>query len=404
MHWYDLIWIALGILIAIPMLLVRSEEINPDEVGAIYRLKWVDPFTFKYERQKIARTGIHAVIAIYQKFYRFQKKTQMTRFPRGTKEQIQRHDDTPLLPGQVYAFRAEQSAYNDAFHYRHEIPEDPESPIQYVHFTHLLAEEKAFMHEDSLQKSIVSEVRGFVAWNIGSSSDDPTNADPPDLSVFQFAENVGDMETAHTRIEGIAKSGLQDLMGPITHRNANRFKGVLQDKVKERLEVRSGEKSDPRTNAPVEKPMGINISAVEIEEISPGVRVSQALADESAAVSLGQASLTASEAAGQATRVTADANAYNIERTAEADAHKKELNAVAEAYEEVVAAEAAASSYEIKGLALSDPDNRYAAVVELTRDVADKAKFMVAGEGGIAASTALMIKGTLNAFEDVRKD
>jgi regulator of protease activity HflC (stomatin/prohibitin superfamily) len=385
MSFFDWMWIILAILLSIFILLVRVVKISADEIGAIYRIKQ----GFKLERHKITRRGWHITFLILDEFYRFSKQTQRTRFPPGRKEQIQRDDNVPLQLGEVRALRVTQQEFSVATYYRPEDPDNPTSPKKIVPYALLPEAERTSIARDSLSNSIVTEVMGFVEWNIGTDKDD----EPSDESVYNFVENVVHMETAHERIEGTVRAALQDLLGPITHRHTTEVKSYIEEKVKERVEVQVGEEEDPVTKKKSEKPWGINISVVLIEEISPGVRISKALADQSAAVSTAQAVVTTAKGRADEIRLIADAEKEATERRADATA-----------YEDKTTAAARAEAITSVGNAMANDDARFAAVLETTQDVVKEASFIIADtNGGLAATVAAIARGSLDAMSKPKK-
>jgi regulator of protease activity HflC (stomatin/prohibitin superfamily) len=233
-------------------------------------------------------------------------------FP-GKKSQIVRDDDVPLQWGQVRPMRIIHASRESALFYVHVDRDDPSSAWRLIPFSQLSPEEKELTEGDALQSSITTEDIAYVDWNLKAKSNNP---DPTKDPIFDFVENITSVGNANERITSTCKGALQDLLGPITARHSISVKGHLQDLVKERVEILVGEKEDPNNPGPAESPWGINITAVQIEEVELGKRVNAARSDEASAIAKGNETRTLANAAAYEEETRGAGKAAAFERMA----------------------------------------------------------------------------------------
>jgi regulator of protease activity HflC (stomatin/prohibitin superfamily) len=293
----------------------------------------------------------------------------------GRKEQIERDDEKPLGAGQVRPVRVVHASKDNASYFWIETdPKDMKKGFVAKTPDELTDDEKKAMEDDSLQSSLTSEVIAFVDWNLQRDEEDAERTlKKQDERLFMFRENVGSVEAANKRIDGALRGALQDLLGPITLRNALNAKTHIQDLLKERIEILTGE--EPETvempdgstkKKYTEKPWGINVAAVQIEDINPGKRVNQARADEAAAINQRKTALENAEAEAKAEVLRADAAKVARMKDAEADAYERKMEGEGERDRLKAVVE------------IMDNDSaRFLAQLEVARDVLPKSNFTV---------------------------
>jgi regulator of protease activity HflC (stomatin/prohibitin superfamily) len=293
-----------------------------------------------------------------------------------TKEHIVKDDDVTLNKGQMRPLRINHKEARSANFWVHMDRTDPSSAWQLVPYSGLTDEEKSAIEGDAMQSAITTEVIAHIDITIGKL--DPSNPKKYDKqSLYDFVRRVGTTKNAAARVFGTARSALVELLSSITARNAVDAQSQIESLIKTRLEIMVGEEEDPTTGQLSEQPLGINIRTVEIEEFELGKTVNQARAREAAAIADRKASYE-----------TTDAEAYKIREKgkADGDADRDRGSGRAQAIGKVAEA-------------MANPEAKFAAILETTEKVSERAKFIIAPEiGGLAATIATIAQGTRDAI------
>lgn len=302
------------------ILLSGFRFLQPDERAAIY--KWGEP------DKNQGKDGVKGPGLRYNLPIKYQMKIVSTRnhhlvIP-AAKERIKRKDDEALGPGEKRPMRIVHASAQDAkFYFQVEVDQTDDTKkvewklLPYNEYLDVASKNnkdvrKALeetIENDPLQSSLTTEIIAFVDWDLGKIDSEPDN-------LFNFFQNVVSEKKANKMIYDTVRSTLQQIMGPITARNALDSKAHIEQLLLDELEYLFGELDDGRVQETgrkaIQRKSGVNISNVRIEEVELGKHVNLARAKEASSVSNRRAAIRESEGLAQATRNQADADAHRI--------------------------------------------------------------------------------------------